>query len=132
MRKNGTRKRIAKRRDPWYNKYLHTAKRGIAAAAGGTVGYIHRNLPGAYVGARYGWNYVGRYKRPRKAKLRSNAPGTWKTGSNRARDTGSNKPPVTGSNGGPPPKSALKKGVFHPNIWHRPGHKFGHKFVSFK
>lgn len=104
FKKNGKPKRISKRRDPWYNKYLHFGKRVAAGASGAALGYIWKNTPGAAAGGSAAWNYVGKYKRPYKAHLSSNPRKI--TGSNpqRRKVTGSNpyRGPILGSN---PPNS---------------------------
>lgn len=123
-------KRLSKKRDPWYNKWLHFGKRFSAGAAGGALGYLYGNVPGGYSGARAAWNVVGKYRRPIRARLGSNA--RWRFGSVGKRETGSNPGPVLGSNPGPgksakKPKGILKKYGLFPGHYHR--HHKGVKFV---
>lgn len=73
-RKSNKPKRISKRRDPWYNKYLHFGKRLAAGASGGALGFLYDNVPGAIAGSQLAYNLVGPYKRPYRAKLASNYP----------------------------------------------------------
>lgn len=122
-------KRISKKRDPWYNRWLHFGKRAAAGAAGGALGYVYGNFPGAYSGARTAWNYVGKYKRPYRARLGSNP--RWRFGSNNG-ETGSNRGPVLGSNPvKSKPKGVLKKPAgFLPRHFHK--NRRGVKFVSYK
>lgn len=122
-------KRISRKRDPWYNKWLHFGKRAAAGAAGGALGYVYGNLSGGYTGARTAWNAVGKYRRPYRVRLGSNP--RWRFKSNYGNDTGSNRGPVLGSNPGVGTgksvgRSILKKGMV-PGHYHK--HHKGVKFV---
>lgn len=125
MVKNG--KRISKKQDPWYNKWLHYGKRLAAGAAGGAAGFIYHGPSGAYSGARSAWHYVGKYKRPIRAILGSNRYPNTVTGSNRGHVLGSNPGGVLKGKVGVKGNGKL----FHPNVWHRPGVKYGYKKVFF-
>lgn len=118
-------KRISKRRDPWYNKWLHYGKQYAAGAAGAGLGFIYGNLPGAYSGYRAGTAFVGKYRRPIRARLASRSWKSWETGSNRGPVFGSNPPP---SNGG----TVARKKKFGRRIFHRPGVRHPRKYVFFK
>jgi len=123
-------KRISKKRDPWYNKWLHFGKRFSAGAAGGALGYLYGNIPGGYSGARTAWNAVGKYRRPIRARLASNP--RWRFGSVGKRETGSNKGPVLGSNPGNEKSGQVKRKsvAFLPRHFHK-GRR-GTKFVTYK
>lgn len=53
-----------------FRRWKHFGKRVLATTSAGTLGYIHNNLPGAYDGAKFAWNYVGPYNRSKSIKQR--------------------------------------------------------------
>lgn len=93
-----------------------------SAAAGGALGFIGGNIPGAIAGAKYGrYLYNRTYKRQRYARLASNrfTP--------RGPITGSNPGNVFGSN----PDKPKRKGAFS-TYTARKYNKFAHtKYIKF-
>lgn len=107
-------------------RYKHYAKRFFGAASGAAIGYLYRNLPGAYAGAKSMYNYVGPYKP--QGRLASNRK--WLVGSNKGKITGSRAyhkfrsnpdPRSSGGGSGTNPPKGTKRGAFK---WGKKGWKY--------